>query len=519
MTTYQPIQLPTERTNPNLYPPAHQADGLTDYSVSSFQTKVVESPRLSRTPSPTPSEAKELQSGAVDWKSLSTRKFWFRREWLWYYVILAVILVITTLTIIFHQQIVNWLTPATQWLHKLKAGWLVPIGILFIISFPPLFGHEIVAILCGLVWGLWVGFAIVATGSFLGEVGNFYAFKYCCHARGEKLEKTKIWYACLAQVVRDGGFKIALIARLSAIPGHFTTAVFSTCGMGILVFSLAAILSSPKQFITVYLGVILAESNAGGQDKKSKIISDVVVVLTFIITIIAMWYILHKMNAAKPQIIYNKRKARQAKLQRAEHSPYSNEGFSSTIDVFQPNTSDSDIPLTISHQDSHYQKWDRHGKAVGYAADPSIIHTPKPQVANPTSRYPRDVEEGGSKRRQESTDVAGWQLDNSRYEPFLDPFVQAPSTVNPYLQNQQRNVQQTPTQSTFVNGPAPANLNTPHLDDIYGSTTSFGTVNSSEVLHDPFDTPNPSTTPVQQPPSQPGFSTSPPQPQPPSYSR
>ena len=36
-----------------------------------------------------------------------------------------------------------------------------------------LFGHEIVAILCGLVWGLWVGFAIVAAGTFLGEVGNF----------------------------------------------------------------------------------------------------------------------------------------------------------------------------------------------------------------------------------------------------------------------------------------------------------------------------------------------------------
>ncbi|EEB88274.1 hypothetical protein MPER_13975, partial [Moniliophthora perniciosa FA553] len=87
------------------------------------------------------------------------------------------------------------------------------------------------------------------------------AFKYWCSARGEKLEKTKISYACLAKVVREGGFRIALIARLSAIPGHFTTAVFSTCGMGIIVFSLAAILSMPKQFITVYLGVLLEQSS------------------------------------------------------------------------------------------------------------------------------------------------------------------------------------------------------------------------------------------------------------------
>ncbi|KAH9895315.1 snare associated Golgi protein-domain-containing protein, partial [Cubamyces lactineus] len=132
----------------------------------------------------------------------------------------------------------------------LPYGWTIPIGILFVISFPPLFGHEIVAILCGLVWGLWAGFGIVAAGTFIGEVGNFYAFKYCCAARGEKLEKSKLSYACLARVVRDGGFKIALIARLSAIPGHFTTAVFSTCGMSIWTFSIAAVLSLPKQFIT-----------------------------------------------------------------------------------------------------------------------------------------------------------------------------------------------------------------------------------------------------------------------------
>ena len=46
------------------------------------------------------------------------------------------------------------------------------------------------------------------------------AFKYCCAAHGEKLERTKLQYACLARVVHDGGFKIALIAHLSAIPGH-----------------------------------------------------------------------------------------------------------------------------------------------------------------------------------------------------------------------------------------------------------------------------------------------------------
>ena len=48
-----------------------------------------------------------------------------------------------------------------------------------------------------------------------------------------------------------------------ASPFAVTTAVFSTCGMGIVVFSLAAVLSLPKQFITVYLGVVLEQASNG----------------------------------------------------------------------------------------------------------------------------------------------------------------------------------------------------------------------------------------------------------------
>ncbi|KAF8755202.1 hypothetical protein RHS01_05399 [Rhizoctonia solani] len=143
---------------------------------------------------------------------------------------------------------------------RVLVGWLIPIVVLFIISFPPLFGHEIVAVLCGLVWGLWIGFAIVCAGTLLGEIGNFYAFRYCLRGRAIKMERKNPSYACLARVVRDGGFLVAFVVRLSAIPGHFTTAVFSTCGMGIWIFTLAAFLSLPKQFITVYLGVILEQS-------------------------------------------------------------------------------------------------------------------------------------------------------------------------------------------------------------------------------------------------------------------
>ena len=61
------------------------------------------------------------------------------------------------------------LRPTSMKIRDLPAGFLIPVAILIVISFPPLFGHELIALLCGVVYGLWIGFAIVAAGTFLGE--------------------------------------------------------------------------------------------------------------------------------------------------------------------------------------------------------------------------------------------------------------------------------------------------------------------------------------------------------------
>ncbi len=84
----------------------------------------------------------------------------------------------------------------------------------------------------------------------------------------------------------------------------------------------------PKQFITVYLGVILEQSATGKQvkhwnwfspltaefagttDAKSRLISNIVLAITILITVLAMWYIIYAMNKVKPQVIYDRRKAR-----------------------------------------------------------------------------------------------------------------------------------------------------------------------------------------------------------------
>lgn len=91
-----------------------------------------------------------------------------------YYILLILICVVVALMTIYHKQIVDWLTPFSKKVRELSWGWVIPVIILFVISFPPLFGHEIVGVLCGVVYGLWMGFGILSLGTLLGELGNFY---------------------------------------------------------------------------------------------------------------------------------------------------------------------------------------------------------------------------------------------------------------------------------------------------------------------------------------------------------
>lgn len=113
--------------------------------------------------------------------------------------------------------------------------------------------------------------------------------------------------------MRDGGFKIALIARYSALPSHFITAVFATCGMGFMPFLLAAICSLPKQFVSVYIGVIIQQSGSDA-NKSQHIASDVFAAVLVVLTILALGYLNRQLARVKPQVMLERRRARLARM-------------------------------------------------------------------------------------------------------------------------------------------------------------------------------------------------------------
>lgn len=165
------------------------------------------------------------------------------------------------------------------------------------------------------------------------------------------------------------------------------------------------------------------------------------------------------MKAAKPEVIYARRKARQGKLDRADFTPYSNNNDSNASTVFNPHGSETDIPLTTS--DQPYQQWDSNGRAVGYAGDPRL-HAPEPQRAQARplvfqetqpyggggigTSYPQGGTNTGGRSplRQESSDTVDWEARHREgardtfdlprvsspgtHEPLHDPFEPTPPT-------------------------------------------------------------------------------------------
>ncbi|KAF2713436.1 hypothetical protein K504DRAFT_530420 [Pleomassaria siparia CBS 279.74] len=243
----------------------------------------------------------------TDYKPVNWKKIFFSPKYIPFHIIGILVFIATIFLTLKHDQVVDVLRPWSEKVRDLPAGWLIPIAILIIISFPPLFGHEIVALLCGVVYGLWFGFAIVAIGTFIGEVGTWFAFKYALRRKAVKLERTNLNYGALARLTRDGGFWIVLVIRLSAIPAHFSTAVFSTCDVNFFYFVIATILSLPKQIFLVYLGVLLV------QESTDNMIKNAMFGGVFIVTIVMAGWIWYKMKAIKKVLLEEQNQRRAAR--------------------------------------------------------------------------------------------------------------------------------------------------------------------------------------------------------------
>ncbi|KAI3394259.1 hypothetical protein diail_2962 [Diaporthe ilicicola] len=195
----------------------------------------------------------------VNWK-----RIFLRPKYIPVWIVMIAIGVLTAIITLKHDEVVAALRPFAEKVRNIPAGWLIFVAILFIISFPPLFGHEVVALLAGVVYGLWIGFAVVAAGTFIGESDRN---------------------------------MIVFVIRFSVIPSHLSTAVFSTCDVKFWHFAVSTFLTLPKQLILVYLGVLLVQEQDGATVKNA------LFAVAGLVTVLAGVWIWFKMAKYKKQLL------------------------------------------------------------------------------------------------------------------------------------------------------------------------------------------------------------------------
>ncbi|BFZ64545.1 hypothetical protein YB2330_005692 [Saitoella coloradoensis] len=202
-------------------------------------------------------------------------------------IIISCLLLIPLIVLVFtyHHKIVTYLTPYARHVQSLSWGFLIPGLLCFILSFPPLFGHEIIAVLTGFVYGPWVGWGVIAVSTFLAECVLFVIFRRFFRERCLAFRRghPRDW-AVFCRVVEEGGWWMLVLIRLSAIPGHFSTLGFASMeGISFWAMASAAAVSTPKMFLPVYVGYLLALS--GSEDRKTSPVEYVVFAVTGVLTL------------------------------------------------------------------------------------------------------------------------------------------------------------------------------------------------------------------------------------------
>ncbi|BGP16931.1 hypothetical protein JCM10213_007376 [Rhodosporidiobolus nylandii] len=239
-----------------------------------------------------------------NWKKTAKNSF-KRKYWLWWIVgILACVAI--GLISFYRDTIVAKFEPHKDAIVNFPASWVIPIAVLVILSFPPLGGHEIVLLVVGLIWGVWIGFAIACAGTLIGEVLCFYLFKYLLTNKAASIERESVFYACIARLMRNGGLWIIIVVRFSAIPGHVVTAIQSTVGMNIFIYIIAIVVSLPKQLAVVWLGEMFGETEGVSDPatvKKQQRISLSVFFATCVATLLSLYIVYMRARKLYPEVL------------------------------------------------------------------------------------------------------------------------------------------------------------------------------------------------------------------------
>lgn len=196
-------------------------------------------------------------------------------------------LVLLTVAILSNRLQRN-LAPLAHRMLQTPGAWFILSALIVLVSIPPLFGHELLAVVAGYVYGDRYGFLLLMISSIVGESIVYFAFRFWLKnyisSFRRKYDKN---YGVFVGVVEDGGIVMLWLIRMSVIPPHFSTPLFSSLeNITWYKWMIANVLASPVKFFPpVFLGTLLMNKH------NNSVVGDMAFGLSTVITFVVLWYI------------------------------------------------------------------------------------------------------------------------------------------------------------------------------------------------------------------------------------
>ncbi|KAF9653456.1 Golgi apparatus membrane protein TVP38 [Thelephora ganbajun] len=189
-----------------------------------------------------------------------------------FYITLGVVLVLKG------AVIAQAMYDLAQKLSNMKYGWLIILGFMILVSFPPMTGHTTAMTLCGFAYGM-KGFFVGLAGSVLGATAVFVVLRFLFSKRLRKWSATNNKWTALETVVKTKGLPLVILIRLSPMPpwAYANTLFASIHTVALWQFIVATLFLSPKLLLHTFIGSRLAPLSDGEQrqemDTQTKIIN------------------------------------------------------------------------------------------------------------------------------------------------------------------------------------------------------------------------------------------------------
>jgi uncharacterized membrane protein YdjX (TVP38/TMEM64 family) len=195
--------------------------------------------------------------------------------------VLAVIAIIALnvfmlLFLIFNEKIFSFLQPLAEKWKNTRGGWIVLWIITFITAFPPMIGYSTCGTTAGFVWGVWGGWAVLATATIAGSTCSFIVSRTVLKSYVERMVAHDKRFAALTLTLKQDGLKLLCMIRLCPLPYSLSNGAMSTFPtVHPAMYALATTMITPKLLIHTFIGSRLAiiAKSGGEMDAGAKAIN------------------------------------------------------------------------------------------------------------------------------------------------------------------------------------------------------------------------------------------------------